>query len=364
MMLFLGLVIPTKSLGQVVNGNLDSIAKNKNRSVQRGVFKFFPNFYPVNTDPGITWKSNMTDKERILFEANPEVRISIYNNMLSGITDLKSYTKAFYLHFKPVFRMYQESSYPVKTGSTPILFGTQHLFKIPRSHTSSGLRQRDFSRTDFFSISFETGHYSNGQKMGAFTENYEDGSVESEAAYDAITPETNLSEILNRKSGNFSTNLTELKLNYRFNKLDDQDFPYRTWSLTLGSTIYHNNLLYVADIGGYSANDIKIYGRWRHMAGVEYIKIPLNSSGWRYALSASTEYISGAHPSVEPWRLDLGLKVYPFPKITDLGFTVGYTAGHDNYNYRFVDSGQQISLGLTFSVFPPFEIPEKIGANK
>lgn len=327
-----------------------------NKSLNRGSIINFVDFYPINTDPYIGWKSNMTDKETILFETNPEVRISLYNNFVAGMNEGRFHTSAYYIHFRPQLRMFSENSSPVKTISTPILLGTQHAFLFNRYQSDGTLD--DFKRS-ILSFSFETGHYSNGQKMGAFTEAYEDGSPESEAIYNTITPTTNLSDILNRNSGNFSTNLTEIRVNYRANKLDSNAIPVRTHSITFGGTLYHNRLLYLFNLGGYSANDIKIYGRIRLNAGYEYVNYLPFFRKVRYALAENIERIFNAHPFVEPMRFETSVTVYPFPEIGDLGFFLSHTWGHDNYNYRFVDSGHQFGIGASFSVFPPFTLKQR-----
>lgn len=328
--------------------------KRQAPSIFRGSIQNFISFYPVNTDPSVGWKSSMNDKEKILFEANPEVRISIYNNIVAGMDDLRRHTYAYYIHFRPQLRMYQENSYPVKTSSTPILFGLQHAWLLNR-YDNKGLIP---DKRSLISFSFETGHYSNGQKFGAFTDKYEDGSPESEAIYNTITDKSNLSDMLNRTSGNFSTNLTELKFNYRANRLDANEVPLRTHSITLGGTLYHNLLLYVFDVGGYSANDIKIYGKVRLHASYEYINYLKIGKGWRFSLMENIERIFNAHPFVEPYRFETSFRLYPFPRTADLGFSVSHVWGHDNYNYRFVDSGHQFGIGLTFSMFPPIALKE------
>jgi hypothetical protein len=111
-------------------------------------------------------------------------------------------------------------------------------------------------------------------------------------------------------------------------------------------------LLGFFDIGGYSAEDIRIYGRHRFSLGYEFMHNFLNKV--RYTLSANSEYIVNPHPSVEPWRIELQGTIYPFNG--EIGMFVKYIYGHDNYNYRFVDSGSQINLGFTWDWFAPFEI--------
>ena len=49
-----------------------------------------------------------------------------------------------------------------------------------------------------------------------FLADFVDESAECRAIYNGLTPDTDLSEVLNRNSANFSTNLTELIVNYRY----------------------------------------------------------------------------------------------------------------------------------------------------
>ena len=314
-------------------------------AVATNSLRYFIGFFPINTDPYFGYRTPMYKSEPILFEASPEVRISIYNNIFKGLSSHKKHTHAEYIHFRTVLRMYNENSNPVKTASTPILLGTQQLWTFADAADKTKFR--------LWALSFETGHYSNGQSGGAFSEVYADGSKESEAIYNTIAPESNLSAMLNRKNGNFSTNLTELKGNVRLVKTDANSLMKRTHSFTLGATLYHNLMLGLINLGGYTKNDIAIYGRWQTHYAYEYIN---TYKGVRYALSEQLEVIHGAHPWVEPLRFDTKFTVYPIKNVADLGLAFNWIWGHDNYNYRFVDHGHQFGISLTWSVFPPINL--------
>lgn len=342
-------IIPEQD--SVYRGNAGGLAVEHKQNSAKGTIDHFVSFYPINTDPYVRYSTPMYSKEKILFEASPDVRISFLNNIYEGLEDHKKHTRAYYLHFRPVLRMYNENSKPVKTPSTPILLGTQHLWIQAR-----GEAQELRYKFRMYAFSLESGHYSNGQNQGAFTDKYEDGSPESEAIYNTIGPKTNLSEILNRKSGNFSTNLTELKGSIRFLKTDPAYRIIRSHKVTLGATHYHNRLLFLFDLGGYSPNDIKIYGRWLTHYEYEFSNTPASWNGMRYSIAEHVEIIHGAHPWVEPFRLDTRFTLFPFKRMNDFGFVINYIWGHDNYNYRFVDHGSQFGVGLSWSVFPPFKL--------
>lgn len=299
-------------------------------------------YYPIGDDPNVEWKSTMTSAkkyETILFEANPIVRYSIINNIYKLANQKNGYVKAWYVSFRPQLRMYTENSLPVKTPSYKILAGTQHFWRV-------------FDK-DLIGFSLESGHYSNGQNGGAFTDKYADDSPESNAIYKTITPSTDLSSILNRKSANFSTDLTELIGNIRFNKLDSSFVPLITNSFKLGGVLYHDKVFGVFDAGGYSDDDIKIYGKFRLIGGYQYTQQLKNL---RYAVTFNFERIFNAHRSVEPWRAEVIATLYPLKCTPDFGVFVTGIAGHDNYNYRFVDSGHQFGIGILWTLFPPIKI--------
>ena len=106
------------------------------------------------------------------------------------------------------------------------------------------------------------------------------------------------------------------------------------------------------NFGGYSDFDIKLYGKNRFNLGYEFIHV------WkpklRYAIEQKFELIQGAHPSVEPLRSETTLTLYPLNR--NIGIFASYIYGHDNYNLRFVDSGNQFSVGISWDWFTPFHI--------
>ena len=306
---------------------------------QKQEFVDFIQVYPVGEDPDINYKTSYIKSETILFEANPIVRYSFTNNIMKGLGNNKTHVRAYYISFTPQIRMYTDNSLPVKMPSYRVLLGSQHVFRY---------------KDNLLSISLESGHYSNGQSGSAFSELYDDGSPQSDSIYKLITPQTDLSALLNRKSGNFSTNLTELILNYRLNKLDEDYTPRRIHSFKLGAVLYHDRFLHLFNFGGYSDADILIYGRVRWQLGYEYTQV--KASGLRYTAFQNIELITGPHQSVNPFRGETGGRIYPFLKMRAFGFFAKYIYGHDNYNYRFVDAGSQFIIGMTWSFFPPFPI--------
>ena len=309
-------------------------------------------FYPMGDAPNMRYITSYRKEETILFEANPVVRYSFINNFYKRLLNDSIHAFAVYVAVKPHLRMFVENSLPVKTPSQRVLIGTQHLYRLSTPKGDRGER--------FVGFSVESGHYSNGQSRSAFSEDFADASLQGDSLYNLITPQTDLSAILNREGGNFSTNLTELILNYRQYRLDNQNRPKKMHSVSAGLMYYHDKFLFLLPFGGYSDQDIKIYGHYRFLIGYEYMRVLRQGEGMRITFSHKIELISGAHPSVNPYRSETSVGLYPFtggepkerpgkkPKIKDakaFGFCASFIAGHDNYNYRFVDSGSQFTIG-------------------
>lgn len=299
----------------------------------------FTEYYPIGIKPSFSYQSNMNKNEDILFDAKPVVYYSFFNNMRDRMQNSPhKRSDAAYITFQPHIRMYAENSKPVKMPSYRVLLGWQQLYKTPNNN--------------FFAWAIESGHYSNGQSGCAFDHDSEDESDACVAIYQSITNETNLADLLNRTNGNFSTNTTKLSFNFRFNNLNQNDKPYKVHSFTASWELYHNRFLGLFDFGGYNDFDIKIYGRNRFGLGYEFIHT--YESKFRYSLSQQIELIQGAHDSVEALRSESTITVYPFNK--SMGIFASYVYGHDNYNYRFLDSGNQFVIGITWDWFTPFQI--------
>ncbi len=301
----------------------------------------FRQLYPVGEGADINYKFlRYHETEKILFEANPTVRYSFHNMIRQRLAEGERHADAYYLSFRPQLRMYADNSKPVRTPSYRILVATQHVWTVEDDN--------------LVAVSFETGHYSNGQDRSAFSEMFADESAGSDSLYALIDDNSNLSDMLNRSSGNFSTNLTELVVNYRFNKLNSNCIIDRWHLVKAGVTLYHDRLLYFIPIGGYSDEDIRLYGRARLMFGYEFMRA--RTVPCRWSLGATVEYITNPHPHVAPWRGVVTGTLYPFKGNDAFGFFANIIGGHDDYNFRFVDSGLQLSLGMTWNPFPPVQL--------
>jgi hypothetical protein len=317
--------------------------------------KSFREIYPFTQTQNMGYMSSYRKDDPILFEANPRVRFSFYNDFVSHLMNVSNSTgeakkqrigKAFYAGFNSQLRMYKNNSLPVQMPSYQIVIGGQ-FGKLTNGSSPN------FKR--LYVVSFESGHYSNGQAGCAFAHGIEDESPACDSVYRTITNSTNLSEKLNRIDGNFSTNLTRIGLGYRSFKKDDKScHMVRSWNFQLEYTLYHDRFWGVFPFGGYTDRDIDIYGAHRLSAKVEWSTVFCN----RYTLTASNEfeYIFGCHPWVNPARNETRISVFPFPVVPMVGFFVGMYTGHDNYNFRFVDKGTVVNAGICWSAFQPLKL--------
>lgn len=320
-------------------------------------FSGFKGVYPMGDQANIRYMTSLNSSETILFEANPVMRYSFYNNFIDRLMDTSSdksdFSSALYIVFKPQLRMYTEESMPVKMPSYRVQVGWQMLKEL-------SFRLTEKTDQTFLGFSLEHGHYSNGQTGGAFAEGYSDGSPESNAAYDSIGSSTELSEIVNRINGNFSTNLTEFILSFKSLDLDNRKYMEKMFSLDFGYTLYHKFLLIPGLItaGGFSDNDIDIYGRHRLLISGEYAslidkenfvhnKLKVN----KIFININIERILGAHDSINPFRYELKSTLFYTFFPPGFGIITGIIYGHDNYNLRFVDDGFQFFAGFTWENF-------------
>ncbi|MCF8463611.1 MAG: hypothetical protein K9G41_02125 [Flavobacteriales bacterium] len=318
----------------------------------RAQFEKYSHIYPISEDPNVRWLSNYSSYEKTQFEANPIIKFSFYNNFAKRLADTtKLHSMAQYLDFRPQFRLYKEESQPIKTPSYRIFLGTQHLFR---------LKTKKANTTQFIGFAYQTGHHSNGQSKCSFADGKFDGGKYCDSIYASITDQTDLSALLNRETGNYSMNLTELTINYRFNKLNADNYAKHTHSVSLGYVINHKGMLGFIDVDLVSAADLDIIGRHRIHVAYDYqlaFRFSKKSKIYqRIRLKQQVEAVLGAHPHINPLRLETSATFYPASTVSALGISFSYIYGHDNYNYRIVDSGSQLAIGLTWDMFPPVKL--------
>ena len=277
-----------------------------------------------------SWKTPMNEEESFLFDAQPTLYYQFYNSYLMSE---KKHQQAAYAFFKTHIRMYQETSLPIKTPSYIGFIGYQYSFNWGKNQ---------------FNLAAETGHYSNGQSNCAWDPSFKDGSPACEAAFTAINDETNLADLLNRSSGNFSTNTTKLMLQFvlpRINNTDSSGFDI-AHRLSFSYSRNHEAFAYLFNVSN-GQGDIQFIGDQSFAFSTEsFFSLDANID---LSIKNDVEYIHGVHPSINPWRYSLTVNVFPADWVT--AFFVSYTTGHDNYNYRIVDSRNQFSVGVSWDLF-------------
>ncbi len=292
----------------------------------------FNSYLPIMENSSVSWKSPMNEEEDIVFDAQPTLYYQLYNTYLN---QEKKNKQAVYIVFKSHLRMYQERSLPVKTPSYIGFLGYQKSFKWGKNKLN---------------LALETGHYSNGQSRCAWDANIEDGTEECKAAFDAITDNTDLAAIYNRNSGNFSINLSKIILQYVIPQSKSKDVNNyaiaHRFNLMLGRN--HENFAFLFDIGRENnGGDIQFVGdNFIQVATESFFSA---SKKFDLSIKNELEYIHGTHPSINPWRYTFSVNVFPLDWVT--AFQVAFSSGHDNYNYRIVDSGNQFTIGVRWDLF-------------
>lgn len=346
--LFLALTVANQASAQKTDTTRKSVIKTQLKELpilgkQRYLFNYnlFSQFYPIHENPTVGWRSAIkgTD-EVILFDFHPTLTTSFFNNFKKQLKAKKLLSMGYYFSFRPHFRMYYKNSTPVQMPSYRIFLGLQHLFRIDDKN--------------LLSYAIESGHYSNGQPGCALTGGGEDQSSSCDSVYGLVDRNSDLSSIINRTNGDFSTNLTKVTVNYRrITHFDENSRPQQVHSTNVGIVRYHDKFLGFVDAGGYGDHAIKMYGKWRFLMSYNY---SYNwKSGYRMTFSEDIEIIQGAHPWVNPLRTVTTASFF-LPR--NLGIFFSYIYGHDDYNLRFVDSGHQFGVGLVWDMFPPDEITQ------
>lgn len=326
--------------------------------------RYYPlNFYPIGDELSIGYLGNLnTARESYLFEAQPVVKLPFFNTIYKNMKEpkasagatfgekLKKATHTAYASFRPQLRMFNDASMPVKTPSYKIGIGYQHLFSLNKANEFGDIDQVNLK---YMAIAFETGHFSNGQSGAAFDEHLIDGTPAADSLYQHINDNTDLAALLNRKSGNFSTNYTEIMVKYLQVFKVKNNYALSWFSAEAGWTRYHDKLLYMIPIGGYTQNDIVLYGKNFYHLNLEYLYRFRNQGCIdRIKLNVNYEYLYKPHPSVTRSRIELITGIY---HKSNVGIYAKLAFGHDNYNYRFVDHISHWGIGLTYDLFPSLE---------
>jgi hypothetical protein len=289
----------------------------------------FNGYLPMMKTSSLNWASAMDKSESILFEAQPTIYYQIYNQYRQ---DTSAKRQALYVYFQSHFRMYNEKSLPVKTPSYMGFIGWQKSY--------------NFARKSQFTWLLETGHYSNGQSRSSWDENIPDDTDSSQAVYKTITDDTDLSKILNRNSGNFSVNLSRVRVQYVIPQKREQKNRILLHKVSAEFLKYHSAFAMLIDYTD-GISDVDYIGH--NQFQLEYESVFETVSQSRLSFNQQATYLSGAHPSINPLRLKTTVSYFPNDWIT--GFFVSFIHGHDNYNYRVVDSRNQVQIGIHFDFY-------------
>lgn len=295
----------------------------------------FNQFLPIMDLPFIDWSSPMNEDEPIIFNGSASIYYQFINSYYQGNKKTK---QALYANFRTHIRMYQSQSLPVRTPSYKFILGYQRSFTFGVNNLH---------------LALETGHYSNGQSFCAWDPSVKDGSEACRSIYNAITDDDNLAEMFNRNSGNFSTNLTKITASYIIPPMSKGLIERRTIAHRFGASfqVNHVDIVYLFNVDE-KEGDVRIVGDQVYTVMMESFLAPISNAD--ISIINEIEYIKNAHPSINPWRYRLTLNIFPYDLYT--AFFIAFTSGHDNYNYRIVDSRNQISLGIRWDLMDRKEL--------
>ncbi len=290
----------------------------------------FSGYMPIQEAPSLQWLSPGEESEPMVFDAEPIIYYYVYNSYREDSLakgDVKP--EGIYLNFISNFRMYQGKSTPIKTPSYKAIVGWQ--------------RSQGIGTPTVFTYMLETGHYSNGQSRCAWSDTSLDRSLGCNKLYQGINDHTDLDVLLNRSSGNFTTNFSRFALKL---ELKGKEPSHYYQSFQMSYTYNHVAFAGIINYGGSVENDLSIIGDGEAKVEHEIALQGKEESMW--SLRQSFGYLIDAHPSIEPIRYTAQLHYFPADWST--AFHLFYAFGHDNYNYRMVDEVSQIGFGLVWDL--------------
>ncbi|MGL1935336.1 MAG: hypothetical protein OCD01_09955 [Fibrobacterales bacterium] len=308
----------------------------------------FSQFQTLEETPFIGWSTPTGNdyNEKVVMEARPILNIPIIDQLSPTIYQDTTYHRASIV-FDPHIRMLYKNSMPVTMPSY-------------RAFVSYAPTRYVSSINSFITPVVEHGHYSNGQ-AGCTFGGSEDADSTCSTLYDNLET-MNLSDQLNRRSGEFSTNFVRGRL--KFMKVlgfhEGTGMVEDAFEVTLGYTRYINRL-FGFTIAGFNTLDTEFYSMNRYLlelAGHHYLMMFNEMTQLRYGVSA--QYLPSNHSEITPYNVSLfGSFTYP----SGLGLFVKAEKGQDLYNVRMVDDIFRVLIGisLTFGASqPPYlEIAER-----
>jgi hypothetical protein len=297
-------------------------------------------YQSLEETPFIGWSTPTGNdfNEKVMMEARPILKIPIIDNLSPVIAQDSTYQR-FSIIFDPHIRMLYKNSMPVTMPSYRAF-----ISYAPTRYVSSV--------KSFITPIFEHGHYSNGQAGCTFGSS-EDADSSCQVLYSGLD-DLDLSEQLNRRSGEFSTNFVRgrLKLMKVLGFFEGTGMVEEALEVTLEYTRYINRL-FGFSVAGYNELDAEFYSMNRYLAevaGHHYLMMFNEMTQLRYGVSA--QYLPSRHSEITPYTVTLfGSFTYP----SGLGVFAKVEKGQDLYNVRMVDDIFRVLIGisLTFGASEP-----------
>ncbi|MGL1935310.1 MAG: hypothetical protein OCD01_09825 [Fibrobacterales bacterium] len=305
-------------------------------------------YQTLEETPFIGWSTPTGNdfNENVVMEARPILKIPLIDQLSPMIYQDTIYHRASIV-FDPHIRMLYKNSMPVTMPSY-------------RAYVSYSPTRYLSGINGFITPMIEHGHYSNGQ-AGCTFGNSEDADSTCSTLYSDLET-LSLSDQLNRRSGEFSTNFVRgrLKLMKVLGYHEGTGMVEDAVEVTLEYTRYINRL-FGFTIAGFNELDTEFYSMNRYLvelAGHHYLMMFNEMTQLRYGVSA--QYLPSRHSEITSYNISLfGSFTYP----SGLGVFVKAEKGQDLYNVRMVDDIFRVLIGvsLTFSASePPYlEITER-----
>ncbi|MGL1936255.1 MAG: hypothetical protein OCD01_14590 [Fibrobacterales bacterium] len=292
----------------------------------------FSQYQFLEETPFIGWSTPTGNdyNEKVMMEARPILKVPLIDQLTPVVYKDSNYQR-FSIIFDPHIRMLYKNSMPV-------------IMPSYRAYISYAPTRYVSSVKSFITPMIEHGHYSNGQAGCAFGSS-EDADSTCQTLYDTLD-ELNLSEQLNRRSGEFSTNFIRgrLKLMKVLGFYDGTGMVEDALEVTLEFTRYINRL-FGFSIAGYNELDAEFYSMNRYLAevaGHHYLMMFNEMTQLRYGVSA--QYLPSRHSEITPYNISLfGNFTYP----SGLGVFVKAEKGQDLYNVRMVDDIFRVFIGIS-----------------
>ncbi|MCD6013306.1 MAG: hypothetical protein K0Q79_3168 [Flavipsychrobacter sp.] len=293
---------------------------------------------------GLSTPTGTNQSESILLEARPILKVPLYNRLNSDLGKRKRYSPTASIIFDPQFRMYNSNSRPVKMPTYRIFLSAGVTRQI-----GSDLNSPDA----LISLAAEHGHYSNGQFGCVWGSSMDNDSTCM--ALSANADNIDAPAMLNRNSGEYSTNFARAKLKLMYFL---RSYPINDAGSTRGGkvkrsvqgTIAYTKLvdwLAGADIGGYDDHAHLFYPMNQFYVELAYEHYFAHNSNRHIRIGAEYWYRPSGNAFIYPNNFAITGAYF---LQNNLGFFIKGEYGQDSYNIRFVDQIARVMGGLMYRV--------------